>query len=222
MSAQLRGVLWDLDGTVVDSEPSWFRAETVLVERFGGTWDKRQAMALVGSDLRDTAAGLQAVGVAMETDALVNALLDVVIEDVMATRPWRAGVPEALAACAEAGLSSVLVSMSWRRFTHAAVDLLPGAFTAVVSGDDVTRGKPDPEAYLLGAEKLGLAPSECVAVEDSPTGAASSVGAGVPTVALRGHVDVPPQPGLVKIASAAVITPGWLRETHRRLLAELE
>jgi HAD superfamily hydrolase (TIGR01509 family) len=217
----LRGVLWDLDGTVVDSEPAWTDAETRLVERYGGAWSPAQALELVGCDLRGTAAALQAAGVPLATEPLINAMLDLVIEHVMAREPWRDGIPQALAACRAAGLASALVSMSWRRFTHAVADLLPDAFAAVVSGDDVLKGKPDPEPYLLGASKLGLDPAECVAVEDSPPGAASALAAGIPTVVVPGAATVPPQPGLVWVAGAAEITPAFLRRVRPGLLAQL-
>ncbi|MDR2380337.1 MAG: HAD family phosphatase [Bifidobacteriaceae bacterium] len=219
--AALRGVLWDLDGTVVDSEPAWYAAEVTLVERYGGTWSKAQALALVGSDLHDTAAGLQAAGVPIETGELINLMLDLVIERVMASQPWLPGVPQALAACQAAGWSNALVSMSWRRFTHAVAALAPGAFAVVVSGDDVVKGKPDPEAYLTGAAKLGCAPEECIAVEDSPTGAASALAAGIPTVVVPGAATVPPRPGLINVSGADAIKPDWLRLTHAKLLAQL-
>ncbi|MDR3107154.1 MAG: HAD family phosphatase [Bifidobacteriaceae bacterium] len=214
--AVLRGVLWDLDGTVVDSEPAWFAAETALVERYGGAWSQERALELIGADLNHTAAALRREGVPLEPKALVNALLEVVIERVMATRPCRPGVREALAECGRAGLACALVSMSWRRFTTAVADLLPGAFAAIVSGDDVTRGKPDPEAYLLGAARLGLRPDECVAVEDSPTGVASALAAGLPTVAVPNPGQLAPAPGLTILDSTEDITVALLREAHAR------
>jgi beta-phosphoglucomutase-like phosphatase (HAD superfamily) len=139
----------------------------------------------------------------------------------MATRPWIGGIPEALAACRVAGLKSALVSMSWRRFTHAVGELLPGAFDAIVSGDDVSRGKPDPEPYLLAAARLDLNPADCLAVEDSPTGAGSSLAAGIPTLAVPGAVAVPDQPGLAQAGSGWELTPDRLRAAHARLLSEL-
>jgi HAD superfamily hydrolase (TIGR01509 family) len=213
--------LWDLDGTVIDSEPAWFAVEQALVERHGGVWTAEDGMRLVGSDLRGTAAALQAAGVGLETNALVNLLLEGVADRMSAEPPWCPGVLDALQACREAGLACALVSMSWRRFTLAVADLLPGAFQAVVSGDDLEFGKPHPQAYLTGAAKLGLSPAECVAVEDSPTGVGSSMAAGVPTVVLRGRVDVPGRAGLVKVDGAGHITAAWLRRVHRQLLGEL-
>src|SRR6187402_94499 len=61
-------VLWDMDGTLVDTEPFWFAAETELVARFGGLWTHEQALTLVGSGLRDGARVLQDHGVGMTVD----------------------------------------------------------------------------------------------------------------------------------------------------------
>jgi HAD superfamily hydrolase (TIGR01509 family) len=180
----LRGVLWDLDGTVVDSEPAWLAAETALVRRYGGAWSKAQAIELVGSDLRHTAAVLQRAGVELEPMELIATLIDFVAERVVATRPWRPGILSVLAECAQAGLACALVSMSWRRFTTAVADLVPGVFSVIVSGDEVTRGKPEPEAYLVAAARLGLEPADCIALEDSPTGVAAALNAGIATVAV--------------------------------------
>jgi HAD superfamily hydrolase (TIGR01509 family) len=206
-----------MDGTVVDSEPSWFLAQTILVERFGGTWTARQSQELTGSDLTDAAAVLRAQGVDLETDALVNALLDIVIDEVCGADTWMPGAREAVQACREDGLRCALVSMSWSRFTGAINSLLPGVFDAVVSGDDVVHGKPDPEAYLLAAAKLGLDPSQCVAVEDSPTGVASAVAAGLPVIAIPAGKGVPGGHGVVVVDSARRLTVGFIRDAHRRL-----
>ncbi|MDR2114690.1 MAG: HAD family phosphatase [Bifidobacteriaceae bacterium] len=214
---ELKAVLWDLDGTVVDSEPAWFAAELVLAERFGAQWANQDAKSLVGADLYDTAKVLQAAGVDLDSETLVNALLDLVIEKVLAAESWQPGVLEALASCREAGLDCALVSMSWRRFTSAISDRLPGVFRVVVSGDEVSRGKPDPEAYLTAAQLLGYTPAQCIAVEDSPTGTASAVAAGITTVAVPGLVAVPAQARVVPVSSAEQITAEWLRRVHREM-----
>jgi len=98
--------------------------------------------------------------------------------------------------------------MSYRRFTDAVVEALPpGAFAAVVAGDEVTRGKPHPEPYLTAAARLGVAPGECVAIEDSPTGVASAVAAGVPTLAVEHLVTIAPGPGRTIVHSLETWTP---------------
>ncbi len=69
--------------------------------------------------------------------------------------------------------------------------------SAVITGDAVTRGKPDPEAYLLAAERLGVRAADCIALEDSPTGVAAAVGAGCATLAVPRVAPVPPGSGYV-------------------------
>ena len=75
-------VLWDMDGTLVDTEPYWIECEHQLVNEFGGTWTEHDAASLIGSDLLDTATTLRAAGVDLEPVALVNRLMDGVIERV--------------------------------------------------------------------------------------------------------------------------------------------
>ncbi len=91
------------------------------------------------------------------------------------------------------------------------VDRAPaGAFRAVVTGDEVSRGKPDPEPYLTAAERLGVEPAACVAIEDSPTGIASARAAGVPTLGVEAVVPVPRQDGLSRAASLTDVDPATL------------
>jgi spore germination protein YaaH len=116
--------------------------------------------------------------------------------------PWRPGARELLASLAKAGVPTALVTMSWRRFAEAVVDALPpNSFTVVITGDEVTQGKPHPEPYLAAAAALGVHPHDCVAIEDSPTGVRSAVAAGCRTYAVPNVVDVPPGPGFTVIHS---------------------
>ena len=106
--------------------------------------------------------------------------------------PWRPGARELLAEVREANIPTALVTMSWRRFATEVVEALPaGAFDASVVGDDVERGKPHPDPYLLAAERLGVDIRKCLAIEDSPTGVASALAAGATVLAVPHHVDVP-------------------------------
>jgi beta-phosphoglucomutase-like phosphatase (HAD superfamily) len=92
--------------------------------------------------------------------------------------------------------------MSWRRFVEPVLEELPsGVFQAVVTGDEVTEGKPHPEPYLRAAAELGVDPRACVAIEDSPTGVRSATAAGVPTIAVPHIVPIPDIPGSVQIST---------------------
>jgi HAD superfamily hydrolase (TIGR01509 family) len=189
----LAAVLWDMDGTLVDTEPFWIRAETEMVAARGRTWSQADAHALVGLDLLDSAAYLQRVG-GIELDAvtIVETLTDRVIEQLADDPPWQPGARELLAALGDEGVPCALVTMSWRRLADAVVGLLPpGSFAATVVGDEVPRGKPHPDPYLAAAGLVGADPTACVAVEDSPTGATAARAAGCVVLGVPHVVRVP-------------------------------
>jgi HAD superfamily hydrolase (TIGR01509 family) len=185
-------VLWDMDGTLVDTEPFWIEAETALVERFGGSWSHEQALALVGSGLEDSAAILQSHGVALGIEEIVDEMTDVVAERLRHGVPWRAGALELLRSVFDAGVPMALVTMSIRRMAEAVVAAMPfEPFSVVVSGSDVARPKPHPDPYERAAALLGVPTARCVAIEDSPTGLASAVAAGTVALGVPNAVPLP-------------------------------
>ncbi|MGO4691720.1 HAD family hydrolase [Glaciibacter sp. 2TAF33] len=187
-------VLWDMDGTLVDTEPYWMVAEDELVASFGGTWTHDDAMLLVGSGLWASATILQDRGVALEADAIVQRLTDRVQEQLAVHGvPWRPGARELLRAVKDAGIPTALVTMSVERMARQVIDLIDfAAFDTVVAGDMVTHSKPHPEAYLTAAAALGVDPAHCVAIEDSAPGVAAAVAAGTIVIAVPHQVDLPP------------------------------
>lgn len=202
-------VLWDMDGTLVDTEPYWITAEHELVESFGGTWSHELALNLVGNPLRVSAQFiLDHSPVDLPVDEVVHRLQGRVIEQVAEAVPWRPGARELLAACWEQDVRCALVTMSWTDLASAVVDATPeGSFELLVTGDRVTHGKPHPEPYETAVRELGVTAGKCVAIEDSPTGVRSAVAAGVPTLAVPHVVDVPVTPGAVHVESLAGLTP---------------
>jgi len=195
-SHQLRGVLFDMDGTIIDSEPYWMRAERELVESFGGTWGEEQAYALVGSGLWNSASLLIAEGVELEHEVIIDKLSARVREQIIESVPWRPGVRELIAELLEAGLPMALVTMSIglnARALSAALDQELGqtVFSAIISADDVKRPKPDPEAYLSGAAAIGVDIADTLSFEDSSYGAASAFSAGSVTIGIPLHVEIP-------------------------------
>jgi HAD superfamily hydrolase (TIGR01509 family) len=188
-----------MDGTLVDTEPYWIAREHEIVAEFGnGLWNEEHGRQLVGRDLRDSARYMIEHGeLPLAVDHVVNLLLDGVIDRLRTRIPWQPGAPELLAELRRAGVPCALVTMSWRRFADAVVHALPrGTFDAVVTGDEVTHGKPHPEPYLRAAALLGVDPHQCVAIEDSPTGIQSAMAAGCVTVGVPHIVPLVPQPGL--------------------------
>jgi HAD superfamily hydrolase (TIGR01509 family) len=208
-----------MDGTLVDTEPYWIACEFDLVAQFGGTWSLEQAHSLVGQALPDSGESLRVHGgVPLPAEEIVERLLDGVAARVREHIPWRPGAQALLEQLVAAGIPCALVTMSYRRLAEAVLaGLPPGSFTTVVAGDDVSRGKPHPEPYLTAAARLGLAPSDCVAVEDSPTGVASAVAAGVPTVGVIHLLPLAPGPGRHLVDTLRGLTPADLGRWARAL-----
>ena len=121
----LKAVLWDMDGTLVDTEPYWMAAETPLVESFGGTWSHEQALRLVGLGLEDSARIFQDAGVRMGIHDIVDHLTDDVMRQLSTKGvPFRPGAKELLAGLRAAGIQTGLVTMSLRRMATTVVDLI--------------------------------------------------------------------------------------------------
>ena len=185
-----QAVLWDLDGTIVDSEPYWLLSEQRLVEEFGGTWSEADGFALIGAGLTNAAEHLQKCGVDMPVDAIVKRMVDEVDEMNARQVPWRPGARELIRSIHDAGIPQVIVTMSYRTTANFVADEV-GLFAGVVCGEDVTHSKPHPEPYVMGAALVGFDASECVALEDSVPGSASAVAAGAVTIAVPLHVPLP-------------------------------
>jgi HAD superfamily hydrolase (TIGR01509 family) len=192
-------VLWDMDGTLVDTEPYWISAETDLVESFGRTWTYEDAMALVGAGLWDSAETLRAHGVDMSPDAIVAHLTDTVMARITAEGvPFRPGALELLTELSAAGIPLALVTMSVRSMAEHVVARMDGdPFAVLVTGEEVTRPKPHPDPYLRAAEILGVDARRCVAIEDSRTGLAAAVASGAVAIAVPHAVSIPEAEGHV-------------------------
>lgn len=214
-SRPIGAVLFDLDGTLVDTEPAWMAAESRLAQEHGVEWTAADAEALVGSDLWDGARYFIERGVPMGEQEIVDRLVGEVLawmDDVLPARP---GALELLGALRDERVPVALVTMS----TRSIVDRVEAAFArslggppfdATVAGDECERGKPDPEPYRRGLELLGVAAEDAVAIEDSRTGAASALAAGLVTIGVPHAVDLHGVPGLVHWPSLAGRTPADL------------
>lgn len=206
-------VLFDMDGTLVDSEPFWMRAETELVSRFGGTWTHEQALGMVGLGLWDSAAILQKAGVDLPADDIVEWMSSRVIEQLHEGLPWRPGARELLKSVKDAGVPTALVTMSIRRMAEAVANAVGFAgFDVIVPGDEVEHAKPHPAPYLRAAELLGVDIADCIAVEDSAPGLASAVASGAATVAVPLHKPIEPDPAFTLWTSLDGRTLDDLRE----------
>lgn len=213
-------VLWDMDGTLIDSEPYWMTSETELITSWGGTWTHEDGLSVVGMGLADAAAIFRSRGVDLPVQQIVDHLTDRVIERTRAAVPWLPGARELLAEVREAGIPTAMVTMSLRRMAVLVADAIAAeagvehAFDIVVAGDDVARAKPDPEPYLHAARLLGVDPAQAIAIEDSRPGVASAVAAGATVIAVPSHVPLPPSADYTIWAGLEHRTLADLRRVH--------
>ena len=188
----LQAVLFDMDGTLIDSERLWFQAEAEVMKWLGwqGAWGPEHQEALVGGSVGRTVgymldvAGPQ-IRAAADPAEIARRLLDGVEARLREEVPLMPGAKDLLAEVQASGLPTALVTSTGRKITEYALDGIGRSyFTTTICGDEVARPKPDPEPYLTVAQRLGVDPARCVALEDSPTGVASAEGAGCVTVAI--------------------------------------
>ena len=183
--------LWDLDGTIVDSEEYWITAERELAREFGASWTHEDGIAQVGQGLPVTAAALRQAGVELDNDAIIDRLASRVNELLSVAIPWRPGAVELLQAIAATEIPQALVTMSVRSTAMRVASNVPGVhFSTVITGDAVTHQKPHPEAYLRAAQELSVDISTCMAIEDSPSGIAAAWSSGAVVVGVRHLVDI--------------------------------
>jgi HAD superfamily hydrolase (TIGR01509 family) len=204
-ASTLAAALWDFDGTLADTEPLWIAAEFEVVNGLGHAWDHSHAEQLVGNSLIDS--GRYILDVIGRPDLTPEWMVDQLLSRVVVALktqpiPWRPGALELLRSFNEAGVPCALVSASYRVLLEAALTQLPpGSFQATVAGDEVTRGKPDPEPYEIACRLLAVEARDCVVIEDSVTGAASGNATDALVLAVPNMVRVPAAPRRVLVAS---------------------
>lgn len=193
-----KAVFWDLDGTLIDSDPYWVTAERALLESYGGTWDDDLADAMQGAAFPVIVRLLTERGVTLAPSEIRAQLTDEVLAMERARLPWIEGVRSLLEALAGAQVPSVLVTGSPRTIVENVVAQAPaGAFVDYICGDDDVAHKPDPAPYFLAARKVGLTDSasaqdmrQCLIFEDSLPGLRAARASGAVVCAVTGHARV--------------------------------
>jgi HAD superfamily hydrolase (TIGR01509 family) len=181
-------VVFDLDGVIVDSEPTHELANARYFATLGpGVVGEELLDEMMGRRVRDlTDAVAERLGRdADEVFAAREAVFWPLLAEGLEPMPE---LPRTLERLRAAGLTLAVASSGTRDYVEHVLDMLGvvARFAGVVTGDDVTRAKPDPAIYRLAAERLGLPPAACAAVEDAPNGVCSAVLAGMRAVAVPG------------------------------------
>jgi beta-phosphoglucomutase-like phosphatase (HAD superfamily) len=215
------GVLLDMDGTLVDTEPLWFEATRTAFRTLGADLPTAAEQEMLGLDaeaaldlLRDRYA------IAVDRTAL-DLALHAALGPALAGARERPGAGALVARLVAAGVARAIVSNSSHEVIAAtlAPHAWAGALTHRYSVDDVALGKPAPDVYRYAARQLALAPEACVAIEDSVAGATAAVAAGIPCIAVA--FDVEPSalgrvtPHVVASLSEALVLLGLAHEAPR-------
>lgn len=208
-------VLWDFDGSLVDSEGMWQQIEREIARELGGELPADYHEHTIGGTVLRTAGYIvEAVGSDADPHAVADELwARAKREQAGGPIRWMPGAEALVAGLTERGTPQALVSSGHRHYLEVTLRRLdPQPFAVVVGGDQVSRGKPHPDPYLSACEGLGVSPADCLVIEDSVPGAASGNAAGcavlvVPTLDL-----VPDAPRRVFADTLAGIDPERLAD----------
>jgi HAD superfamily hydrolase (TIGR01509 family) len=218
-------VLWDMDGTLVDSEKVWSISLAETARWLGGELSRQAREDMIGSNMARTLVlmfedlGLDRDPVRMEQAE--KWMTERTGELFAAGLEWRPGALEALRMVRAAGWPTALVTNTERALTELALETIGREhFTVTVCGDEVPHGKPAPDPYLRAAELLGVSAEECVAVEDSPTGSTAAEKAGAAVLVVPCEVAVPAGPGRVHRRSLVGLTANDVRDAYARVRAD--
>ena len=201
IQCSIQAMIFDLDGVIVDTEPAWERARRQVVAENGGSWLPDAQQRLMGMSTAEWSRYLsEDLGVRMPPEAVAAAVIDRMsagYRDRVPLLPGAADVVRTMAERWPLGLASssppVLIDAAL------AGAGLAGLFAVTVSTEQVARGKPAPDVYLTVVDRLGFAPGQCAAVEDSTNGLKSASAAGLHVIAVPQH-EYPPDPAALDAA----------------------
>ncbi|SPF67097.1 Phosphoglycolate phosphatase, domain 2 [Propionibacterium ruminifibrarum] len=210
----LEAVLWDFDGTLVDTEPMWFAAEIEYVTSRGAPWLPEESRSYAGAAWTTSGQAMRDRLVEYGADPSLTAwdvydgVTDVVVERLLAEGAPMPGVLELLELTCAAGVPNAIVSASQARLIEAGLRVIGATdmFAAVVAGPMVSHGKPAPDGYLLATRLLDVRPHRCVVLEDSPTGCESGQRAGAQVIGVPSVVPLPATRGQLRRTSLVGLT----------------
>jgi HAD superfamily hydrolase (TIGR01509 family) len=201
----LRAVLFDMDGTLVETEQMWGEAMFELAARFGGRMSDEARARTVGASMRVSMTVLHAdLGLTRSEEQLqadARWVEDRTAELLGAGIDWRPGAAELIREVRTAGLQTALVTTTPRRLADIVLrviidDLGGDPFDVTICGDEVPARKPDPAPYRQAMQALAVDSAECVVIEDSASGITAGLAAGVAVLGVPVMQSVDAAPGL--------------------------
>jgi HAD superfamily hydrolase (TIGR01509 family) len=225
--------LVDLDGTLIDTVAAWHAAYLRLADELGVAAPADLWPRIAGRSMR---ASLEVYGdsaSAHEADALIERLVALAADGMTSDTGWSwlPGARELLATLRSHAAPRprvALVTSAWRAFTLpllsvalGGADAVEATFDVIVCGDDVTEGKPAPESHLRAATLLGVAPEDCLVIEDSPTGVAAAEAAGMVVLVVPHAGAVEPAAGREVLGDLVGLDIADLTALHARLRSDV-
>jgi HAD superfamily hydrolase (TIGR01509 family) len=221
MGSSLQAVLFDMDGTLVETEEYWGEALFALARRLGGELSAAARLATVGTSMRTSMQTVyRDLGIVRSEEQLLadgrwveQETGKLLAEEVT----WRPGAADLLLSVRDAGLASALVTTTSRHLadivlTAIRTDLGMDPFDITLCGDEVPARKPDPAPYLMAMDALGVQPEECVVIEDSVVGIASGLAAGAAVLGVPMVQVIEPAPALTLVGGLIGIGPDELAD----------
>ena len=203
----MSAILFDMDGTLIDSEPLWFSAEVQVMSELGASWEPADQINCLGGPMERTERYMQERTGNIKPFGYFSERLDLVMEEKLANElEFMPNALELTKECIEAGIPLALVTASTGRQMRSVLTRFPsGTFKAAISRDDVKNSKPSPDPYLLAAKKIGVDITKCLVFEDSLTGVESALSAGAQVIGIAHMVEMQSHSNLRLINSLAEI-----------------
>lgn len=202
----VEAIIFDMDGVLVDTEPYWLASRTTFAARLGKSWTMDDQHHAMGRGTVEWAHVMrERLMIDMPIDEIIEQVRGGVLERIAARMPALPGALEAVHTAASA-CPVALASGSPTQVIHMVMGLtgLDRVFEVIVYGDEIPRGKPEPDIYFEAARRLGIAPERCLGIEDSANGLRALRAAGMKVMAV-------PSPGFTPapevLALADIVMP---------------
>lgn len=201
----VRGILIDFDGTLVDSVPILYSVYESFLSQFGVKGSREEFVSLTGATFPEILKALNARYRLSQDDAHLREKYDALLHEFYINKiPLMDNAKECVELAKSQGYRLGVVTAARNHLVEAALQSkgIFHLFDAIISGEKLTKGKPDPEIYLKGLQALQLEPYEAVAIEDSSNGIQAALGAGISTIMISNESADNPSQSALKIVSS--------------------